>query len=472
MATTSLVLRTDSDEYSRYWDPKRVITAHVHATGAADGTSVIVTLVREDGIPVAYGAVSTKTVTTTTQHVDVVFDLDKDCFDSDGFYRAKQSKYHIHAVTQDNQTAADSATFDIMVVCVDELKSLYLMGVDLLATNVVKPRVQPQTVTGVQIVDSSTTQFDGIFTLTYTNATTALAWDGGTAVTIDITKPVVRTSLVNARANAYVDILVTSENLPTTDKTESIIMDYAQITDDQIRAYLKQAYGAIQGQIYVKLEPTTVNTETTGSLSYDGLFYDERAESLTYYRQDWFTKWFTLKTTYPYVQKVHMLEAWFNATRAASIPVANWIVKNTVAGMLEFVPSSGAVLSFFFYGVPSFAFMTAYAHIPSFWHYKMTVGLPDLKNEDVRVRARQLVARRAAIDVLQLAGLASAPGLTGESTSRDGISQSRSYFQGVGGRYSALIAAHQQFLYGDGKGTVGEIARVRQRLIGLNMVTL
>lgn len=472
MTTSAVTVRMDSTEYSRYYRPTQKITAHVDATGAANGVVVTGTLIRQDG----YGTVATKTAVVASAHADVVFDLAVDCNDVKGIYRAKQGRYKVHIIVSDASTNADSDEFDVMVLSVRELKERYLRGVDLRASNTIRPRQQPRTITGVTIDDASDSQFRGVFTMVWDVGAKTLSWGDtqhgqGTAVVVDATTNA-EYLLTNKANTAYIQVQVVGELLPTSNKTEAIIMDYDSVEEEELRQFVINAYGEIQGRLYVRLEPTDIDTEDQSSPSYDSSVHtDEYVQPISYYRPEYLKNWLIIKFPHPFLLGISRIEGWFNSSKAFSVPIGDWIVKNQVAGEVEFVAKQGAIMSWQFTGLPFFAFMYTFAHIPSFWHYRLTVGLPDLATDGNRTRVRDCIARYAAIDVLTLAGQASAPGLVGESTSRDGVSESRSYAQGPGGRYANIIQQHQQYLFG-ADGETGEVKRLKQRLLGLYMVTL
>lgn len=467
MATSSITVRMSSNEYSRYYRPLSVVTAKVTTVGAADGVTVTATLVRADG----YGTVSTQTSTIASNAVTVSFDLNKDCFDSNSIYRAIQGVYTVHVTVSDSGTTADSKQFDIMLVSIKELKARYLRGVDLMASNKTTARSQPKLVTGVTIADTSTGQMRGLSTLAWDATAKTLTWDGGTAVTIDTTVNA-EYLLVNASKTAYVEAEVAAELLPATNQSETIVMDYDTIEEEELRQFLLTATGIIEGKLYVSLEPRDFDTEGPTSPKYQSTVYTDRyVEPLAFYKPQWDKNWLVVKLPYPYLINVSRIEGWFNSSQAFGVDTASWIVKNDIAGEIEFVPKQGAILSFQFYGVPFFAYMYQFNHIPSFWHFRITAGLKDLASDNVRTRVRECIARQAAIDVLTLAGLASAPGLTAQSVSRDGVSQSQTFAQGPGGRYANVILQHSTWLYG-ADGVSGEIISLRKRLLGMMMTTL
>jgi hypothetical protein len=471
----TLTVRVNAVEYSRYYDMNLVkITA---STNAVDTTVATFRLVREDG----FGTVTTKTGVVTAGKATATVDLAKDAFDADGIYRARYGKYHITA-TLPNLETADSAMFWVMPVTVRELKDKYLRGIDLLATNILEPQNWPfASLTGVEIVNTATTQMRGIFPLAWDGTAKTLTWDSGTAYTVDMTKSVISTQLINSKRSAYIEVSIVPDVLPTGSVTEQVILDFAEIEDDTLRSFLQDAYHDIQGRLFVALEPTTYDTERVGDTSYDPLvFTDEYTDPLTFYRDLFFPadKFLVVRFPHPWIFQhgFKRLEFFFNSTKTATIDISQWIVNMTKGntGLVEFVPRVGATLIFAWFTTAGLAFLTRWASIPSAWHYRVTAGLPDLMN-DGRDRVRAAIARRAAIEALVLAGLASAPGLTSENTSKDGVSQSKSYAQGPGGRYSQIVAQHVMFLFGSGGiggPTGGEILKLRQRLLGLYGTTL
>lgn len=476
----TLAVRVAGTEFSRYgYNASNFVPVTIATTGEADGVVATFTFVREDWNT----SLASKTASIISGKAKATFDVAKDFFDSDGIYRAKMGNYHV-TVTLPDATTANSASFWVSPVTVRELKDKWLRGVDLLASNILEPQNRPfASLTGVDVVNASTTQFKGIFALAWTaGSTNTLSWDGGAAYVVDLTQPVINVQLINGKQNAYVEVQIIPDLLPVGSVTENVILDYAEIEDSVLQSFLTDAYQDIQGRIFVALEPTNYDTERPGDTSYDStVFTDEYVDPLTYYRDNFFPldKFLAVRFPAPWIfhNGMKRLEAFFNSSKIASIDITQWIVnmqkKNT--GLVEFVPKVSATLIFAWFTTAGLAFLTRWGSIPSFWHYRLVAGLPDMQNEG-RGRVRSAIARRAAIEALVLAGLASAPGLTGESTSRDGVSQSRSYAQGQGGKYSQIVAQHQMFLFGpqgmQGGATGGEILKLRQFLLGLYGVTL
>lgn len=222
-APTLIEVSVDSDQYSRYEPGRRIITATVVVSGGAPYASeeVLVDLVKNTKGRQA--SVATEALTLTgaqdTLTFSVEFDLEA-LVDSDHYHLARHGRYNVvatHVVDPDDPSldiVGSSPEFKLVVMTTDRLKSDYLFGVDLKATEIRGPKFQPKAIGGVEIVEISKTLPIGWGTLTYNyvetdtaNATASLGTgangtvvctaDGtgytgtsGNALTIEVTVPV------------------------------------------------------------------------------------------------------------------------------------------------------------------------------------------------------------------------------------------------------------------------------------------
>lgn len=470
MPTSSLTVSVDQPEYSPYYDPLHIITAFVSTVGTDPASTVTITLIREDGYGIVLTVNKPLTIVSGAGTAQVQLDLTT-AYDADAIFRAILGKYHVQAKASDSSVTANSETFRITPTPVQEMKDTLLRGIDMISSEVIRVQRQPVLVTGATVGNVSTTQRRDIFPLVFTNTGPTLSWDSGTAVTVSRVGRHTYT-LVSSDESSWIEVTVQGELLPTSDKTESLIMDLDRIKDEDLMTLADRAYGQLQGRINTKLEPREVNTDNVGSVLYNSSEYvDEWMTPVSYYKVDWARKWFYVKFPTNNILKVWRLDGFFQSSRALTVDISQWLTMNKKGGEVEFVPKYGAILSFQFYGVPFFAYMHQFDFIPSFWHYRLTVGLEDLKNSVDRARVREALLRWAAMDALILAGTASAPGLIGESTARDGVSESRSYAQGPGGRYANIVTMHKEFLFGV-DGFSGEVKRLRDKFTGVMMVVL
>jgi hypothetical protein len=170
-APSILEVSVDSNEYSRYEFGKETITVTLSISGGApyDDEQVFVDLVKARRSRDAVVATSTVSFTNTAdpQQAIVEFYL-PDIVDQDLINLVRHGKYFIRAtsVTNDNITV-DSNDFYISIVTVERLKSDFLFGLDLSATEIKEPKFQPQELEGVTIIQTSKTHPIGVFQLGY-----------------------------------------------------------------------------------------------------------------------------------------------------------------------------------------------------------------------------------------------------------------------------------------------------------------
>jgi hypothetical protein len=92
------------------------------------------------------------------------------------------------------------------------------------------------------------------------------------------------------------------------------------------------------------------------------------------------------------------------------------------------------------------------AELPNFWHFNLVAGLR--QTDPV---ALEVVAKKAAIDVLTVAGHAYRGGFSSQSISRDGVSESVSYTaSAIYGIFSATIEDYSKFINREIKGIRGK----------------
>lgn len=170
-APTQIEVSVDRDEYSRYESGKRTITATVVVSGGAPYSSEDVTVELTKARRSRDAVVATSTVTFTSsidpQETTVEFYL-PDIVDQDLINLVRHGKYFVKATSDTNDSVyGESDDFWVSIVTVDRLKDDFLFGVPLDATELLEPKFQPQTITGVTIEDTSPTHPTGPINLSY-----------------------------------------------------------------------------------------------------------------------------------------------------------------------------------------------------------------------------------------------------------------------------------------------------------------
>jgi hypothetical protein len=446
---------TDKAEYSRYHPELSVITATILVSNPTTGTTLSVALCRTDG----YGAVSTKqiAVTSATQY-QVTFDLNKDVFDSNNIYRAKQGDYVIQ-VTDQNQNVVQSPLFAVSIVPVAEIKGTWATGVTFMNYEILLPKQQPQLVTGVEVIEVPLDHYKGAFPLTFTAGNpSTLAWNGGNPVPINGLAPQ-QLLLLDKQQQDYVIVQVDPLKLPTTSQTEVLIIDNSRLSDRDIIKQVRLAANWVQEKIITFIEPETVDTEASPTN-----FADQKGIPSTYYRPTTFNKWMSLKLPYPNIINLESLTGWFNTNQTATVP-REWYVWDELTGIVELVPSTASQVTWSFYnGVFVMSYLMNFNSIPGFWHYRLTAGLRDLFNE--RAIVREAIAKKAVTELLNSAGSAYRAGYASQSTSRDGIAQSEGYTSSATfGTYGGHFTSYKEWLK-------SEIPKMKKRFCGPQFTTI
>lgn len=434
-------------------------------SGANAGDSLTLNLVRQDG----YGSVlATATTLSAGQTIyTATFDLE-DALDTDGFNVARHGLYYVLATgTGLPTTGIQSETFRVSVISTDTMKNLWLPGVPLTSLGTVDVLRQPQILTGVTVTRVPQSHMKGSFSLSYAvGPPQTLSWNGGPAVSI----PTGFSSQVLTEANGtdYIEVKVNSFLLPITSTSENLVIDDKQFSDDTIQGLLEFAQNYVEQKVFFYAEPTYDSTdpntlaEGPETAVFSGWSDVPADVPQSYYRPKDFMRWMTMQMPKNRILKVHNLTGYFNATLTLDITL-DWIVWNEFNGEVELVPSNGAIVTWQFYESAMLQFLFIYNHIPSFWHFWITCGLPTLRGEYSVVR--EAIAKKAAIDIIAQAGLAYSSGLSGYRISRDQVQEDIRFEQGTPG--ANLAKQYDRWLNGDEHGRNSNLSKIRQRFVGV-----
>lgn len=488
MAVTGVT--TNLSEYSRYHrgtTPDRsdlsVIVTTITVDSPTPGDTLTVSLFRLDG----YGVVCTKLIILTTATTYTVnFDLNIDgvvpytyglaalgsfpaASTSDNIYRCKQGDYTIQVTDNQTQIVTDSYQFAVSIVPVWEVQNVWAKGVTFWDFEVLKPRVQPQVITGVTVTEVSENHYRGPFTLTLTigSTLTTLAWgtidQTGTLANgpaVPITGTGSQQLLLLNSTNDFIMVEVVPLQLPKISTAETLYIDSGRMTPTALIDAVRRATSYVQKEVVCKVEPSIVDTDP----SLNG-FADEQAPAETYYRPTFYNKWMNFKLPYPRILWPGDLSVTgcFGFTQTAQVPRA-WLSWSEMTGIVELVPSSNAQVIWSFYNsIFVMAYLFNYPSIPGFWHYRCTVGLRDLWNE--RAIIRECIAKKAVLELLATQGTAYRSGVSSRSTGRDGVSQGDSYSGGSEGVFSGQIGPYRLFLE-------KELPKARKRFCGIQFIRI
>ena len=491
MTITGMKVVVDKDEFCRY-DPGSstiIVTATVTAGVADAGEQVHLSVRRVPTAawPDASCTVMTKLLTATAAQTTFTasFVVGTDDRNAAGIPLARSGRYVAQARLGADEatptaTFATATPFWIVLVPVVEFKRRWCFGANLYAQGVMAVKQAPRTITGVTVLEVAPESTPGKKTLvlTYDGTTLGspvwtLAWDGGSAVTLD---PDDRQTyvLLDVLGEGYVTVEAdpAALNMPAAPfpatVSESLVIEPGRMDDATLRDYLRDAAVEAARQLFFFVEPMRV---TTDPLQADGdgveAYYDVVAKPVGIIgRLRFANKWTRVKFPYKQLQVLERLAGYFSETRSLQVD-ASWFNVDAKIGLVDLVPSAGSIVPFATFGSPLIPLFNAGMEVPAFWHYTGWFGLTDLGPEagEQAALVRQLIARLAAVEVLTQAGMAATDATMSESTSRDGLSNSRANAPGLYGPYSALVMRHTQW-------TDKMLPKIRTSIGGLTMLTV
>ena len=454
----TITILTDQTEYSRYHTGQSgdrpdfsIVTATIQVANPVTGTGLSVALFRLDG----YGIVCSKSLTLTTATTYIItFDLNRDTYDTKNIYRAKQGDYTVQAADGSGDVLAESARFAVSIVPVWEIKNEWAKGVTFWDYEVLAPRVQPQNITGVTVVEVSENHLKGPFALSYAvdDSPATLLWGGGLPVNINGTAP--QSLLLMNSTQDFIMVDVNPLLLPVQSATDNLYIDNGRMKDTAIIDQMRRATDWVNQRIITKVEPIIVDTDPV-----IGNWADETGIAETFYRPRNQNKWMNFQLPYPNMLDLEKVTGWFN-TSQVSIVQREWLVWDERTGIVELVPATSAAVVWAFYNsIFILTFLFNYPSIPSFWHFRLTCGLRDLWNE--RAIIREAIAKKCCTELLILQGSSYRAGYASRGTSRDGVSQEESYTSSATyGTFAGHFTHYQDWLK-------TEIPKMKSRFCGI-----
>lgn len=345
----------------------------------------------------------------------------------------------------------------------------------------------------VSKLDSFSATFSGTGSTVFTSAIAAkdfaggateyirqLNWAGGPMVSIPSSGDYILmggeaagcTSFTGS-STEWVKVRVTSILLlPTESVADTIIIDKKQIDEETLRRYIKQSTDWVEKDyLATYVEPTNVTTDrdpTTIQYAaginapapiFSDTDFDAIVSPLTYFIPRTQGSWVQIQTPFPQLLRVDSLFGGIANTRVIDIDL-EWIEHSEQGGMIQLVPFNQEI-AFDFIGLLWVNAIRGAAELPNFWHFNMIVGLRDASGD-----IQELIAKKAAIDALVMAGQALRPGLGSTSLSRDGVSESISYINSAEfGMFTGTIKSFQSWINEHGK-------ELRAKYRGVTMVVV
>jgi hypothetical protein len=258
----------------------------------------------------------------------------------------------------------------------------------------------------------------------------------------------------NHESKEYICVRVKSVALlPTSNVSESVFIERKKIDDETLGNFIDEAVAWTENDaLTIYLEPTNVVTDRDPSTVQfaDGVNapvpiftdtdYDFLVNPLTYFIRPSDPSWITIQTQFPRILRVDTLFGAIANTRVIDIDL-EWIELSTRGGIIQLVPFNQEI-AFDYIGLLWVNAIRGAVELPNFWHFNMIAGIRDTPAE-----LRELVAKKAALNVLDIAGLGIHPGVGSLALSRDGVSEAVTYnSQAQFGLFTGTINSYKEWV--------------------------
>lgn len=453
---SAITVSLDHEEYSKYDETVAVIHAKIVATGATASDDIAWSLERLDGFGIVTGGVYPLSGPNATISLDL-----RTIQDDDGINFANQGDY-VFRVTDPISHIEVITNLRISIVTADEMKRKWTYGVSLESSDLLAPIIPPRQVTGVTFLEFSREHNIGPSDLSFVaGSPPTLSWAGGSAVPVPTGK---NKMVLIGSCNEYAVVEVDSALLPSSNILETIVIDRRKMTDQDVRDFIEEAVAWVESYLHVAVEPRLAMTPILWQAQ-GKPYVDELMQPQSWYRPENTWNWLNFKVPVRRLLKVYDVEGYFQSAKSTVIPVGNWVVHDEYNGLIVFVPKTGNIINWETVQTTFMNFLFGREFMPDFWHYRIAHGLRDL-HVNTNQTVREAIAKKAAIDILLQAGSAQKAGISSESVSRDGVSQSISYTQSaMYGIYSHITIPYQDWLD-------ATMDRLKRRLGGVEFVTL
>lgn len=480
MTVSAVSIISDAEEYCKYSIGMNTITVTAKVTGGTltAGDVFIFTINRQlsSSWPDPYRAVMSKTITVTSSNVinnsfSATFTLGMDDVDSDGIARCISGIYDvsISPLGVPGTQWISVGLINVSVVATSEIRQDWCYGAALRSAEIVAPRFQPKSITGVIINEVSPETVPGLksLVLVVNGATKTLSWDGGPTITIGSNKE--QYLCMDEYESQYALITIDPLLVPSSSVSEKILIAPGEMPNALIRRRVQNALSSAESILGFPIEPMLY----TSMPLYSGQVQEHNRQMDHWDRvgraADYIVpidgyQWPSFRLPYQWCLKMHQLYGFHSVDKIIMIEGDWWnSTIDRMSGYVTLVPALASFARWTVYTHPMLAPFFMHRNIPSFWQYNATFGLPDLSAEG-RAPVREMVARTAAISVLIEAGRGYQGGIGSEMTSRDGLTNSRNY--NPGGPYAPTIQQHQQWLQVEGPRIKLKLGGVQMGMIG------
>lgn len=467
-APTSISVLLDLEEYSKFERDRRTMliqwTAEAGSSMSGEQLQIELIKARRTRDQAVYTTTVTISGTGTSETGSLSVNLLDDVVDSDFLNLIRRGYYFVKVSSVTTPSVFGvSADIPISIVTARHLRDTYLFGLNLQASDVRAVKFQPANITGVEVLEVSAGHETGFTPLTYvyqsgTSTVRQLSWGAGKLVSI--TAPGRYLLRFDCSGGDYMVVQIRNvDSLPTANATDELFVTKAEISDDMLRRWIDQSCDWLENDKLagVFLEPTRIVTDPIlpGNVQLD---WDFIVPSITFFPV-MPAKWIDILFPYPGMLRIDELFGQIAETRIVDI-ATEWLEISERNGFVQLVPFNQEV-AFQFIGLVWVQGMRGRIELPNFWHFNAVAGL-----RQVDPVLLEVIAKKAAVDALTVAGHAFRGGFASQSLSRDGVSESVSYTaSAIYGIYSATIEDFTKFIN-------REIKQIKGRYRGLNVVVM
>lgn len=396
----------------------------------------------------------------------VRFDLAR-TVDADGLSAVRRGRYLVRATPIGNAAPPiESAEFPVRLLTGHRLAADYLHGLTHLAGDVLQPKYQPRSVTGLEIIEVEPNTQPGFYPLSLnvdTSGQRTLQWAGGPATTLD---PRFRRFVLPDNRDGWVEVeIVDPASLPEASTEELVLIERAKLDQVAIGRFVDRATDWLElTMLQLYLEPTILSTgealpvfEPSAALAPMHIDHDFLVPPLTFYVQP-AGKWTGIRFPYAHVTKVFGIAGKLAGAPVLGLPLS-WIQVQEKIGFAQVVPFHQQAL-YSLFSLVGGGLLQGALEIPNFWHFAIRAGLREVPGDII-----EAIAKKAALDALTAIGQAFKPGIASESFSKE-LSVSTSYIRTA---QANLLAASRVEYKADLDALV---PRLKSRYLGLSNVAI
>jgi hypothetical protein len=466
-APTSITVKLDLEEYSKFEKDRRTMTVFWTAAGGGNMSGQVLLLelrkARRSRDGIAFSKNITIIGTADPASGTTSIDLKEDCVDNKFINTIRRGYYFVRLSSVSNTSVYGvSPDVPISIMTPAFLQQQFMFGLPLEAREQLTVKFQPTNITGVEVLEVSQTHPTGFCPLTFIYNTTPsqqqISWGAGPVVPLTVAGRYLLKYDCNGTDYMVIQIRNMSA-LPSSGQTDELLVCHSKITDAMMRRWIEQACDWLENDKIagVFLEPTRIVTDVVqpGNVQPD---WDLIVPPITFYAAA-SAKWIDIYVPYMWLLKLDRLYGQIADTEVIDVSL-QWAEISERNGMVQLVPFNSAT-SFQYIGLTWVSALSGPTELPNFWHFNAIAGL-----REVDPILLEIIGKKAAMDALTQAGHAYRGGFSSQSISRDGVSESVSYTaSAIYGIYAATIEDYNKFLN-------REVKQIKGRYRGLNVVVL